>query len=406
MIDRRFLADNFPFLLGGSTLLLASSFGQTFFIALFAGHLRAEYGLSNGQWGLLYTVATLASAALLIHTGKYADQLRIRTLALMVIVAYVAIAVAMANVNSVFMLGVIIFGLRFCGQGMMSHLGMTAMGRWFVGRRGQAVAIASLGFSIGEAILPMTFVALTGILGWRHTWLAIAFILALFFAPLILWLLRLERTPASLATGELSTGIGGRHWTRGQALRHRLFWVLMPGFLAPSFISTSVMFHQVHLTEIKGWELAAFVAAFPVLSVVAIICSFLAGWAIDRWSALTVLPLYLVPMAIGLVLIALNASIWIVPVAFVFFGATSGFGNATMGSLWPELYGTLNLGAIRALAVAGMVIASAVGPGVTGLLIDTGVAFETQCLWMAAYMVIIAAVLAVYTRRTQMAVTN
>ncbi len=400
MIDRRFLFDNTPFLLGGATLMLVSSFGQTFFISLFAGHLRAEFGMTNGDWGALYTAATLASAALLVLTGKYADRLRIRSLAIAVIAAYVLTALAMANTRSIVMLGVVIFGLRFCGQGMMSHLAMTAMGRWFVGRRGQAVAIAALGFSFGEAVLPATFVALTGFVGWRSAWLAVAVLLGLVFAPMILWLLHLERTPRAIAAGDLATGIGNRHWSRGEALRHRLFWVLMPGFLAPSFIGTSLFFHQVHLTGQKGWALAAFVAAFPVYSLASVCVAFLTGWAIDRWSALAIAPAYPVPMAIGMALVAVSPSIWIVPVAFAFIGATQGAGNATLGGLWPELYGTLNLGAIRALAVAGMVFSSALGPGVTGLLIDAGIAFETQCLWMAAYMVIVAGLTALYLRRS------
>ena len=407
MIDRRFLFANTPFLLGGTTLMFASSFGQTFFISLFAGHLRAEFGLTNGQWGTLYTAATLISAIALIQAGKVADRVRIRSLALAVIAAYVVTALAMAGVRSVVMLGIVVFGLRFCGQGMMTHLAMTAMGRWFVGRRGQAVAIAAMGFSVGEAVLPILFVALTGLIGWRPTWVVIAVLLAAVLAPAILWLLRLERTPRAIAADDLAAGIGNRHWTRGEALRHRLFWVLMPGFLAPSFVGTSLLFHQVHLTGQKGWELAAFVAAFPVYSVVSVCVSFLTGWAIDRWSALAIAPACLVPMAIGVTLIAVSPSIWIVPVAFAFIGATQGAGNATLGGLWPELYGTRNLGAIRALAVAGMVFSSALGPGITGLFIDAGVPFQIQCLWMAAYMVAAAGLIALYLHRhrTQAAVT-
>jgi len=48
----------------GFGLLLTFSFsiGQTYFIALFAGALRADLGLSHGAFGGLYTLVTMASA--------------------------------------------------------------------------------------------------------------------------------------------------------------------------------------------------------------------------------------------------------------------------------------------------------------------------------------------------------
>ena len=57
-----FLRDNARWIAGGLCFTFFSSFGQTFFISLSAGHIREEYGLSNGGWGTLYMVATLASA--------------------------------------------------------------------------------------------------------------------------------------------------------------------------------------------------------------------------------------------------------------------------------------------------------------------------------------------------------
>ncbi|UUP19628.1 hypothetical protein [Nitratireductor thuwali] len=64
-------------------------------------------------------------------------------------------------------------------------------------------------------------------------------------------------------------------------------------------------------------------------------------------------------------------------------GVSSGFSNTLMGALWPEVYGTRFLGAVRAMTVAVMVFASAMGPGLTGYLIDLGVSFPLQVLVMA-----------------------
>ncbi len=84
----RFYRDNSRWLLAGLMLAFCSSFGQTFFISLFAGQIKAAYGLSDGGWGSIYTVATLISAALLIQAGGLADTVPLRRLALMVLGLY------------------------------------------------------------------------------------------------------------------------------------------------------------------------------------------------------------------------------------------------------------------------------------------------------------------------------
>ncbi len=380
-------------------LTWASSFGQTFFISIYAGDLRAEFGLSHGDWGAIYTAGTVASAAVLMQVGKAADALTVRRLALMVLAGYVAVCLAMAAVQSWWMLILVVAGLRFCGQGMMSHLALTAMARWFRARRGQATAVASIGFSVGEASMPVIFVALSGAIGWRQGWVVAAAVLAVFVAPALLVLLRRERTPQSHAAVDDSTGLGGRHWTRREALRHWLFWALTPGLLAPPFISTAVFFQQVHLAEIKGWAHVELVALFPLYSLTTLMAMFGAGWAADRFGSARLLPAYLLPLAAGLVVLAVAGDLAGAGLALCAMGLTQGGAQALIGTVWAEYFGTRHIGAIRAAAVSSMVFATALGPGVTGVLIDRGVGFETQLGWMAGYLALVSALFVGVARR-------
>ena len=52
-----------------------SSLGQTFFISLFSDDIRAALGLSHGDFGTYYAVATTASAISLLWLGKLADTI-------------------------------------------------------------------------------------------------------------------------------------------------------------------------------------------------------------------------------------------------------------------------------------------------------------------------------------------
>ena len=64
---------------------------------------------------------------------------------------------------------------------------------------------------------------------------------------------------------------------------------------------------------------------------------------------------------------------------------TSG-SNATLpNAFWAEFYGTKHLGALKAMAAAIMVLGSAIGPGITGLLIDLGAGLEMQYIWVSAF---------------------
>ncbi len=387
---RSFLADNARWLAAGGMLTFGSSFGQTYFIALFSGQIRAEFGLSHGMWGAIYTTGTLASAATLMFAGGLADRFRIRALTLGVLAGFAAICIGMSQVTGPLTLALAIYGLRFCGQGMMSHMAFTAMGRWFRAQRGRAVAISALGYAGGETILPALAVLVIAQLGWRGAWVASAAFLLL-LAPVMLWLLARERTPRNLALEDAQPGLAGRHWTRNQALGHWLFWALVPGLLANPFIGTAIFFQQVELATRKGWSLGVIAAAYPLYAAAGIGASFIAAWAVDRLGARRLLPLYQLPMACAALALALGDSVVVAWAAFALLGVTQGGAMAVTGSLWPEFYGTRHIGAIRGLAVGTMIVATALGPGVTGILLDLGVSLETQFAVMASYVFAICA---------------
>ena len=64
-----FIRENAPFLATGALLSFMSCLGQTFFISIFGGEIRESFGLSNGDWGLLYMVGTMASAGVMVFAG-------------------------------------------------------------------------------------------------------------------------------------------------------------------------------------------------------------------------------------------------------------------------------------------------------------------------------------------------
>ena len=381
-----FLAENRRWLATGILLALGACLGHTWFIALFAGEIRAEFGLSDGQWGLIYTAATLSSAALLFGRGGWADTVPLSRLAPMVAIAFAGAAVLMALGQTIWTLGIAVFLLRFCGQGMFSHIQQTAMARWFITTRGRAMAIANLGYTTGQILLPLPAVLLMGWIGWRMSWLVVAAILLMFILPLLVVLLRQDRAPQGRTGGMIGEpGLGGQHWRRREALRHWLFWALVPLMLTPGYVGTVVFFHQVHVAEIKGWTLIAMAPAYPAWALSEVAAAFVAGWAADRFGPARLLPLTVLPMGVGIALIGMGETplAWITGIGLI--GVTQGMTNTIWGTLLPATYGTNHIGSVRAVAAAVLVVSTALGPGVGGVIIDEGISVPQQAGAMALW---------------------
>jgi MFS family permease len=383
----------------GFLLMFGSSFGQTYFIALFAGGFREEFGLTNGEWGAIYTVATLASAAVFAQAGRLADTVPLVRLAVAVVLVYAAASLLMMTSTGAITLTIAIFGLRFCGQGMMSHIAMTAMARWFRANRARAIAVAVLGFPVGEALLPLVTVRLIEGLGWRLSWGVVAAGIVLILLPLVVVLMRRQRTPQGEGGDESTVGMGGRHWTRPQVIRSWTFWVLMPGILAPPFIGTCIFFHQVHISEVRGFPLATMALGFPVYAAMVVATSFLSGFVIDRIGPTRVLPFLLLPLAVAIPVLSLPGGVSIWFLTLIGTGLSQGVMITMMGAMWPTLYGTRWIGSIKALSTSLMVVSTAVGPGITGWLIDAGIPFPQQTVYLSAWCFGMSAVFAVVAPR-------
>lgn len=389
-----FLRTNARWLSAGYLLTLLSGFGQTYFISLFAGEIRAEFGLSHGEWGGIYTLGTGASAALMVWAGGLTDRFRVRAMAMVIMPLLMVACFMMAGIMAVWMLPVVIFALRFTGQGMMSHLSLVAMSRWFIAARGRALAISGLGYSVGEAFLPMLFVALLAIFDWRLLWV-VSGVVAVLGLPVLLALLRSERTPQSFAESDQSLGMQSRHWSRAEAIRHPLFWMMFPALLGPSAFGTAFFFHQVYFAELKSLTHLELVSLFPIYTGGSIVMMIISGWLLDRLGTPKLIPWYQVPIGIGFVVFGLTGSLSGVVIGVLFFAMTSG-ANATLpNAFWAEFYGTKHIGSIKAMATAIMVLGSAIGPGLTGAFIDMGIGLETQFVWVGAFFAFATAMMVI-----------
>ncbi|HYW35320.1 MAG TPA: MFS transporter [Balneolaceae bacterium] len=361
----------------GLSFSFLSSFGQTFFISLFVPYFLPNFSLSNGTFGTLYAIATLISAGSLPYLGKWIDHISLRKYSFFVIVGLLAASLMVTISSNIGMLFVGILLLRISGQGLSSHTARTTMARYFEFQRGRALSVSSLGYPIGEGILPLAVSGLLGILSWRTIWVVVMVLIILVFAPLI-WFLLGEQSYELSGENSSKPKAGESSWPVYKMLfQDYRFWLSAPAVLLPPFWITGLFLYQVSVAKQLSWSAELIATAFVGFAVSRIISSLSVGPIIDHFSAESIFPFYLLPLAGGLVTAFYHPGQWSAFLYMILVGVTLGIGSNITSALWAELYGTKVLGTVRSLFSSLRVFGTAVCPLLMGWAIDRNMSMET-----------------------------
>ncbi len=340
MFVKRILLATTPELSLGLFLIFSSSVGQTFFISLFSGEIRNTFNLSHGLFGILYSVATLTSATLFFWLGKLTDQFNLTVLGLITLGILSGFSFLLSSAETLLILFLSLLGLRLFGQSMISHIAVTAMARWFSKKRGHALSIALMGHPIGEALLPSLITFFLFQFTWREIWFGIGTCIIIIFLPLVYWLgrhLKLGKYDSSNIRLTKSKKKFIVSWNRSQVLKDLRFYQVLPGLLASPFIVTGVFFHQIHLIETKFWSITLLASSYPFFALSVIGVTFGAGRIIDRFGTVHLLRFFLLPLALGLLLIAGTDKTFAIPIFMILMGASAGSATIIISTLWVEL---------------------------------------------------------------------
>jgi len=367
---------------------LCSSFGQTFYIGLFGADFRSSFELSEPALGALYGSATLLSGLSMFWLGAIADHLSLRR-AIAIAIALLAAGAALIGLAP----GAVglfcgLFVLRLAGQGLAGHLAVVAAGRYAVARRGRAVAMATYGFILGEALLPPMVAAAMGWLDWRELWWCASALVALVALPTLVGLagpLGGARENGKSDVAALDASVRSR---RALFVNARFLRVLSVALVSP-FVVTALFLHQGSLAERLGWSLSEVASGFVVFAGMQAVAAFAGGRLVDRFSARALLRFYLLPLGIGVLALGVLPATPAMWVMFAGLGLTAGVNGVVCGAVWVELFGTARLGMIRGVYAALMVLSTAIGPVALGLLFDRGVSLLAMALGLAAYVSIV-----------------
>jgi len=367
---------------------LSSSIGQTFFIGLFGAEFRAAFVLSDAQFGLLYSAATLVSGLSMFWLGAVIDHVRLARAVAVVLVLLALGAGLVASADGVAGLLLGLFLLRLAGQGLMGHLAVVAAGRFALRRRGRALAMVSYGFILGEACLPPLVAGLLQSFDWRTVWLGASLLLAGLALPVLFLLARpMIGNPAAALEPETSTP--PTLFRRRDLFSQGAFIRVLLIILVPPVLVTALFLHQGAIAERMGWTLIEVGRAFVLFALLQAAAAFSAGRLIDRFSARALLRVQLLPGAIAVLALgwlAPGPSLWLM---FAGLGLLSGLNSVIGAAIWVELFGTRQLGMIRGVHTALMVLGTAAGPVLLGALLDHGVSLAAFGVGVSLWIVLV-----------------
>ena len=375
---KKFLIFDPNLLFYGFAVVFFASYGQTFFISIFNSEIRDTYQLTDGQFGLVYALGTLSSSLILVLFARLIDHIDLRLYTFIISLGLSLACLGMYySFSSIYFLFLIIFALRFFGQGTMDHAGRTSMSRYFGNNRGKAISVATLGGQLGVMFLPIVAVKLLLVMSWESVWLLAGFSIIFLFIPMMIFILRNHNLRDSLFKESANELNMGRKWKTREILSNKNFYIYLPLTVSSPFIGTGLMFHQVFIIKNKGWTLEMLASGYILLGIFSIFGLMFGGPIVDKFSSKKVVKFSLLPLFFAIIVLLFFESYFAMFIYLSLIGLNMGIGAPFVGSLWAEIYGLKSLGTVKALIQASTVFASALSPVIFGYIIDFGMGIFT-----------------------------
>jgi sugar phosphate permease len=374
---------------------------QMFAIGVFLTPMTEELGWTRGDFSGVQTVSTFVGGGIGFVIGGVIDRRGPRLLMLTGAIVAGGMLLATAQVESLWQFYII----RGVGQSLsMALVGNivvnVTIARWFVARRGLAVAIASAGISLGGVVMaPLTSFWVIEF-GWRSAWVMLGVLVWALLIPAAMVMRRApedyglkpdnmdDATAAQVAAGGGRSAAQEEQWTREEARRTRAMWLITFAYGASTIGLVALLLHGIPLLMDSGFSLGRAALLFSAFAWAALLAKAIWGGLMDRYHARYLSAIgFLVAAAgtIGLMGAVHTGSTTLVLLALVIYGIAVGGTAPLQETVWADYFGRLHLGSIRALAMPLTILFSAGGPLLAGGLYDRTGSYDISFVVFAGF---------------------
>jgi MFS family permease len=275
---------------------------------------------------------------------------------------------------------------RTVNMGIVVLVMQVVIPKWFIRKRGRAVAFGHMGGMMGNAGTPLFIQFIVSRFGWRAAAVTLGVSVWTLCVPPIWFFLR--RRPEDMGllpdgdkqnpeqTGENSSGKNPTSsrietsMTVREVLRHRSLYLLITAFTLSSLVGSSLNLHAIPYLSDRGLTAGLAVSVMAVLSSTGGIGAIIMGFIVERYPARFVLSIAFLLVSFSyIILLNVNGP----GIAFLwagYAGMVRGGGGILGQIIYADYYGRDSLGSIRGLTSPAQMGANAVGPLLAALAFD------------------------------------
>lgn len=285
------------------------------------------------------------------------------------------------------------------GAAMIGNLVVNVtLGKWFVERRGRAVALAGMGISLAGILLPPVATYMVDVFGWRESWRLLGIGAFLITLPAALLVRRRPEDygmhPDGHSEEDVSAGMGEaaqedfeRSMTRAQAMRTSSFYFLVLAFGLFQISITVMLTQTIPLMTDANYSRLVASSMISLASIPAFLSKPIWGVLIDRYSPrkLAALGAAVTGSAVVLIVISVSQQLdLLVYASFLLMGLGWGGLLPLQEVIWASFFGRRYLGSVRSTAMPFTFGMSAVGPVLVAYYYDFAGNYDLALLIIAS----------------------
>ena len=361
--------------------LFASGPGQSHIFSVFVVPISDDLGVSRTAVASAYALATLVAAFGLPYVGRLIDRFGARRVVLGVAVLFGAAAIAFGQVTSLLSLTLGFAALRFLGQGSLMLNCANLVAQWFNRKRGFALSLMALGFSLSMAVHPPLAQWLSEQVGWRGAWLWLGILTWLLLIPPILLLAQNkpedlglqpdgDAEPERGADGAAARQAAETGLTVGEAVRTSAFWITALSLATFSMLVTALFFHQVSIFTNQGVDPHTAARVFSVSAITMVVAMPLIGRLLDRYPTKPLFACALLTQSAALIALVFVHDLSSAVLYAIVFGINNAAVQTHYTYVWPRFFGRRHLGSIQGTAQTIGVVGASIGPLPFGAAFD------------------------------------
>lgn len=368
---------------------IASAFSISSTLSVFLKPLSADLGISRGTFSLIRSGEILIGAAAAPVVGTFIDRYGGRWLMAVGGLISGAGFICLGQARDFIQFMLVRWLLVSPGDSLMGSMVVNvSIARWFVRMRGRALAIAGMGHGLAKVCMPVMATMLMLYIGWRGAWVVFGgFALLLVVAPAMLFMRRSPEEMGLLPDGgpvearetvasptkrrhAKRTGADNVEWSRREALRTPVFWLIAATFGVAQIGVTGLNLHVFSYVTDQGHPALVAASVMSIIAVMQFSTPIVWGMLADRMDNGILNMAKCALQGAGL-LLALSLP-GMVPLYAGFFIYGIGMGGTAIlaETIWADFFGRISLGKIRGMGSLVTSVFSAGGPPFFGLLFD------------------------------------